>query len=116
MLIIRNITVTITINSSSGDANLVGTEWLNPTVYPGGLNMQFTSATEWKQVAVSPGIEFANGTYTVSGDTVTITVLNQWNGTTLAAVTSPQESQGTISGASLLLDNNGTIVTFTKQE
>jgi len=116
MLKISNITVSITINTSSEDANLVDTVWLNPTVYPGGLNMQFTSATEWKQVAVSSDTEFANGTYTVSGNTVTVTVLNQWNGTTLAPVDPPQESEGTISGNSLELNNNGTIVTFTKQQ
>jgi len=116
MLKISNITVSIDINTSSEDANLVGTVWLNPTAYPGGLNMQFTSATEWKQVAVSPGTELANGTYTVSGNIVTVTILNQWNGTTLAPVDPPQESQGTISGNSLVVDNNGTMVTFTKQQ
>ena len=77
-------------NRNDGSINnnsLAGTIWeafVDPHLYPepnaGGLRLFFTSNTEWKQTGITSTNVYANGTYTVANNTVTMTSINYWNG------------------------------------
>ena len=56
--------------------------WTVPEPANGGLRFFFSNSTNWKQTGiVASTTEFANGTYVIIDNTVTITTVYYWNGT-----------------------------------
>lgn len=104
----------------TGTDSLAGTSWINEYIFEGiaakSLRIDITSATEWKQIYISNGMEVANGTYTLSETALTITIKNQYNGTTLAPVNSVKKATLEADGKSFVMDydNNGIKVPFKK--
>jgi len=88
--------------------------WPSPEPLNGGLKFLFIDNTNWKQTGIIANTtEFANGTYIVTNDTVTITTINYWNGS--IAVPQVMEWQATVSNNVMAIGFGGQIYNFIKK-
>ena len=67
------------------------------------MRLSFKNETEYEQRGINTSSTvYHNGTYTVKGNTFTLTTINMWNGTT--AVPNVMIFTGTISGNQMTLN------------
>ena len=91
--------------SSSSPAGMAGT---------GGLRLIFINNTQWRETSIlKSSIEYANGTYVITGNTVTLTTANFWNGSSLYPHVRSWTSK--IEGNKMSYEENGELYIFTKK-
>ena len=87
-----------------------------PATLPGsgGLRFNFTGMNEWTETGIiSHSTIYANGTYVVDGNSITLTTINYWNGT--VAVPNVVTWTGTVSSYnSMSIVDQGTTYTFSR--